>query len=129
MNAGLREASANLMVGNDNERLQTLRRLAVEDATAFDTKQADCSSACETIAAEIEEIEDERSRSEAEVERLRGVEAEARGRRIDESATFCQTLRELISSEMEREAKFRDCLLYTSPSPRDATLSRMPSSA
>ena len=24
---------------------------------------------------------------------------------------------------------FRDCLLYTSPSPRDATLSRMPSSA
>ena len=26
-------------------------------------------------------------------------------------------------------ATFRDCLLYTSPSPRDATLSRMPSSA
>ena len=25
--------------------------------------------------------------------------------------------------------KFRSCLLYTSPSPRDATLSRMPSSA
>ena len=27
-----------------------------------------------------------------------------------------------------REA-YKDCLLYTSPSPRDATLSRMPSSA
>ena len=26
-------------------------------------------------------------------------------------------------------AHFSDCLLYTSPSPRDATLSRMPSSA
>ena len=26
-------------------------------------------------------------------------------------------------------SKFMDCLLYTSPSPRDATLSRMPSSA
>ena len=25
--------------------------------------------------------------------------------------------------------EFEDCLLYTSPSPRDATLSRMPSSA
>ena len=25
--------------------------------------------------------------------------------------------------------EFKDCLLYTSPSPRDATLSRMPSSA
>ena len=27
------------------------------------------------------------------------------------------------------KAQFIDCLLYTSPSPRDATLSRMPSSA
>ena len=27
------------------------------------------------------------------------------------------------------QAVFNDCLLYTSPSPRDATLSRMPSSA
>ena len=27
------------------------------------------------------------------------------------------------------KAKINDCLLYTSPSPRDATLSRMPSSA
>ena len=27
------------------------------------------------------------------------------------------------------EGKFVSCLLYTSPSPRDATLSRMPSSA
>ena len=29
----------------------------------------------------------------------------------------------------EATAKYRTCLLYTSPSPRDATLSRMPSSA
>ena len=29
----------------------------------------------------------------------------------------------------ESEALVYDCLLYTSPSPRDATLSRMPSSA
>ena len=38
-----------------------------------------------------------------------------------------------ISAEVEYinygSASFRDCLLYTSPSPRDATLSRMPSSA
>ena len=33
-----------------------------------------------------------------------------------------QLARELI-------ARDKDCLLYTSPSPRDATLSRMPSSA
>ena len=31
--------------------------------------------------------------------------------------------------EIEIPEPVRDCLLYTSPSPRDATLSRMPSSA
>ena len=39
----------------------------------------------------------------------------------------------LVSQRTEqsraRIQKFIDCLLYTSPSPRDATLSRMPSSA
>ena len=33
------------------------------------------------------------------------------------------------SSSRNRSSKRSDCLLYTSPSPRDATLSRMPSSA
>ena len=32
-------------------------------------------------------------------------------------------------NEMEEHWKYMPCLLYTSPSPRDATLSRMPSSA
>ena len=32
-------------------------------------------------------------------------------------------------SDMYVDASAWDCLLYTSPSPRDATLSRMPSSA
>ena len=51
--------------------------------------------------------------------------------------TGCNTrlLREWLSAHaasgyMEhRDGQFRLCLLYTSPSPRDATLSRMPSSA
>ena len=30
---------------------------------------------------------------------------------------------------LRKGAKFHDCLLYTSPSPRDRTRSRMPSSA
>ena len=30
---------------------------------------------------------------------------------------------------LKEKIHFKDCLLYTSPSPRDATLSRMPSSA
>ena len=36
-------------------------------------------------------------------------------------------LLERLNSLAETESKY--CLLYTSPSPRDATLSRMPSSA
>ena len=31
--------------------------------------------------------------------------------------------------ELDGTAYYMDCLLYTSPSPRDSTLSRMPSSA
>ena len=36
---------------------------------------------------------------------------------------------QLLDDPRRREQLARDCLLYTSPSPRDATLSRMPSSA
>ena len=34
-----------------------------------------------------------------------------------------------LHNPLDALAPFRICLLYTSPSPRDATLSRMPSSA
>ena len=36
---------------------------------------------------------------------------------------------ELMRTWREKISKYLNCLLYTSPSPRDATLSRMPSSA
>jgi len=35
----------------------------------------------------------------------------------------------LAEQNRQREDKFKDCLLYTSPSPRDLSTSRMPSSA
>ena len=35
----------------------------------------------------------------------------------------------LVKRHLEGDANIGVCLLYTSPSPRDATLSRMPSSA
>ena len=34
-----------------------------------------------------------------------------------------------VANYIDELAELMDCLLYTSPSPRDATLSRMPSSA
>ena len=39
------------------------------------------------------------------------------------------TLDEFVTSASRFQEKKRDCLLYTSPSPRDRTRSRMPSSA
>ena len=45
-------------------------------------------------------------------------------------ATYVKDRIDGFSGESERKApQDLDCLLYTSPSPRDATLSRMPSSA
>ena len=42
----------------------------------------------------------------------------------------CESLAGLDKKQVQRLMKdFYTCLLYTSPSPRDATLSRMPSSA
>ena len=38
-------------------------------------------------------------------------------------------IRDLPRGAADVPAKYKGCLLYTSPSPRDATLSRMPSSA
>ena len=35
----------------------------------------------------------------------------------------------LLEKYLPREGKYKDCLLYTSPSPRDRQKSRMPSSA
>ena len=45
--------------------------------------------------------------------------------RSEVAATVCQSK----SKECEKDTRSCDCLLYTSPSPRDRTRSRMPSSA
>ena len=43
--------------------------------------------------------------------------------------TDIQSKNPKISGKLEGGRKFKICLLYTSPSPRDRTRSRMPSSA
>ena len=40
-----------------------------------------------------------------------------------------KTKKSLIESDSESTTSYNTCLLYTSPSPRDRTRSRMPSSA
>ena len=50
---------------------------------------------------------------------------------IDKSYGAPRTTKDGVSvaKEIDLEDKFENCLLYTSPSPRDRTTSRMPSSA
>ena len=57
-------------------------------------------------------------------DRLRPVFGE---RRNGQNAGVLTSLQ--IGSDSDGDALYYNCLLYTSPSPRDATLSRMPSSA
>ena len=47
----------------------------------------------------------------------------------DDWSTFEMQAREFVYPMNKGPVEPEDCLLYTSPSPRDATLSRMPSSA
>ena len=47
----------------------------------------------------------------------------------NKTVTLQKTLSTYSSSYDETFGQFYDCLLYTSPSPRDRTRSRMPSSA
>mgnify|MGYP003313567911 CR=1 FL=1 len=52
---------------------------------------------------------------------------EIRAREFYEKPT--EKRKRLMAAAVKRARKTNSCLLYTSPSPRDATLSRMPSSA
>ena len=46
-----------------------------------------------------------------------------------EESNSVSSQRELLESFIGNHSELKDCLLYTSPSPRDAHESRMPSSA
>ena len=66
----------------------------------------------------------------------RAQELEAQGRDIihlevgePDFQAPSEALETVIKSLSKKPARYTHCLLYTSPSPRDATLSRMPSSA
>ena len=48
---------------------------------------------------------------------------------IERGGKKYRSLRELVDAVIEAPARAARCLLYTSPSPRDRTRSRMPSSA
>ena len=65
------------------------------------------------------------------VERLGQEEAGANGQSPDQISASDLHITEIDDLELDGQLRTlgQICLLYTSPSPRDATLSRMPSSA
>ena len=82
-------------------------------------------------------IQDEATDARATL--VRGIESDLYGQ-VDGELSRAQRLvklsdsdsigiREAVESATHKAAASYACLLYTSPSPRDATLSRMPSSA
>ena len=68
--------------------------------------------------------EDDKFTRDGLAELLRGE-----GYRVVAVADGVQAVAEFQNQQPERVVNHESCLLYTSPSPRDATLSRMPSSA
>ena len=77
------------------------------------------------------EVQEEEKRSLSE-------EGERKDRVIQQNVNHMSIRREEVQAKDQKKAaeidqlrviQSSDCLLYTSPSPRDATLSRMPSSA
>ena len=68
-----------------------------------------------------------RAESRAEAEREAQALTERKKQQQTEDARY--TLKKQMEKDREERARIDTCLLYTSPSPRDCRLSRMPSSA
>ena len=63
------------------------------------------------------------------VQSMTNTDTEDAVRTANQVADLARAGSEIVRITVNTEAAARACLLYTSPSPRDATLSRMPSSA
>ena len=117
------EASAHLW----EERARSVR----SDLEAAQTQLAEFRSALE----EFQDAPPAPGAFEKDAERARAIaEAEQAARRADQAQRELEEVRRLAAEAARTggarvAGARRFCLLYTSPSPRDATLSRMPSSA
>ena len=90
------------------------------------------------LPMEVSDLEDEIEGLKTRVKRLSGDvdkvkdDVEKHKNNITESEALIEKYNKQmdnVKNNREYDALSKDCLLYTSPSPRDATLSRMPSSA
>ena len=98
------------------EQLKEKKRKALEKTTT----DSSVTSALNALFEQREEEDQEDQEEERENSKRRKKEEE------ENDQMWLQKAREKVQTEL---AKFRVCLLYTSPSPRDKRQSRMPSSA
>ena len=117
-----------------NDGIQRRREAAAEGAVwlaALEEAEADLTTKrqSETEAWQLRR-KAEQSQSKAEAEQAAATEALRAAKERYEAATQAnaEDKRELEELDM-RESHLKACLLYTSPSPRDSVVSRMPSSA
>ena len=111
----------------EEEMLQAIEGLEQVDVTEESSTSATDGETVEDSGSDTEEVEAREEQKEELIakssftRRINGLQA---SRRKAEARAM-----DLEKRLAENEALLGDCLLYTSPSPRDATLSRMPSSA
>ena len=81
--------------------------------------------------AKLEIKDDKLNDIASSLEKILNLVDEMNGVNTDDVAPMSHplNLKQELRKDEVKEANQRDCLLYTSPSPRDGLLSRMPSSA
>ena len=98
----------------------------MEDLEVIVQRMIDAGEPEESIAAVIQEYQDQNNKDQSKSDVIEP--------RQDETIIEPTPVSKISSADIEATIPQTDtvattCLLYTSPSPRDATLSRMPSSA
>ena len=73
--------------------------------------------------------QDNKGMSAAEINRRMKEEMNAVKSRLKDQGLDDMQIKQIMQDYFSKAAPKKDCLLYTSPSPRDGLLSRMPSSA
>jgi len=124
--ANIKEVAAAIL---QTEKLsgQWRQETELRKARLFDATESEMMAIRNRLAAERR---DERINETEEKEALaRKTMNDAVIKLQDTHRTETTLIAARLKSATEAQAEFQNCLLYTSPSPRDATLSRMPSSA
>ena len=102
---------------------------AQEAAIKDDNIMVDLDTTGKSVDVELKDSKDNTKEVETKDEPVVEVKEEKKDEREEYSDGVKKRIDRLTYKIREAERREKDCLLYTSPSPRDGLLSRMPSSA